>query len=121
MGAKRLWLTLDTIIGPVEVYVMRRLPAPYRHAFGSYDDHKRRIYIRASHPDDMKSTLLHEALHVSLGALTPQLKRRLLGSRKRSQEEVVVGWVERELYFILDRNRLLRLPSPPRLPKKKAR
>ena len=106
---KKFWLTLDGPIGPVPVYVVKKLKCG---SDGDYDAVKNRIRIAQNIPEVMLSTLAHEMLHACIGQHSSHVKRAV-GIKSRKVEERIVGTFEIPLVRMLFP--LLRIPAPPKL------
>lgn len=118
MAKKLLWLVLDTQFGPVPVWVKKKLKGG---AAGYYTWSKRKleITIAEDHPLAMKMTLFHEILHGALRPYSGHVRQKIVGTVSMKREELIVGMFEPTLYDLLNRNGLIKLPNPPRFPKRK--
>ncbi len=121
MRGRRLWMKLQTQRGELRVYVTKE---PLKDNDGGradalFDEDLNTINI-AHGPDVgfMKMKLLHELLHVCFSPATGDIKQSVLGGRLHEnvwkREEMVVAFLEPVLFDLLSRNRLIRIPNPPK-------
>jgi hypothetical protein len=101
----RKWLTLDSVLGSVDVYLIKGLTDETGTPVdGLFLPDKLIICIDGDLvPNRIRSTLLHEMLHLAFASGS---KSKML----EDNEEEFVSFMETPLFDLLRRNKMLRLP-----------
>lgn len=121
MKGRRLWLKVETLLGPVPVFVVKTLEDDDGFDLsGLFDQDKPEILIRQiDNVMSMKQTLHHELLHVCFRAHSGTAREAVFKSRtvegRHDREEELVSFLEPVQFDLLVRNGWLRYPNPPRL------
>lgn len=122
MKGRRFWMKLAGPSGDVRVYVLASMPIVDGEESQAYwDSTNNKIVVWADGSDDMvKMRLLHELLHMSFASHSGTIREKVLGCRtvegRRRREEDICSFLDPLLYDILARNKLLKIPKPPRFP-----
>jgi hypothetical protein len=111
---ERKWLTVPAHGGKIDVYAVK---GPLRDDNGDecdawYSHDKRKIKVRLRDETLMRSDLLHELLHAAFGGTTVDTMTQVLGKDYGVREEIVVAFLERNLFPILAK--LLKIRKAPR-------
>lgn len=119
MARRVLWLELKSVGGPLPVYVVDRIKQN-KHGWGYYLPKKHVILIRRCKAVRMmKLALFHEMIHAGYEPWSIDLREHIFGKKYMKRDEHIVGFNEVVIFDLLDRNGLLAIPDPPKLPKKK--
>jgi Zn-dependent peptidase ImmA (M78 family) len=103
----RKWLVVDSAIGKLDVFTTHQ-PEYEGPVYGVFFPQHSAIVIDSSQSEEkMRSTLLHELLHVACTSASETLQKMCLGNR----EEKIVSFLEPILYDLLTRNGFLKMPK----------
>ena len=120
MRGRRLWCKFEAHGGTVKVYLNKKPLELEGHAVEAfYDPDKGTIDIQWLPSESrLKSTLVHEMLHVCFRGHSGDMREKVLGPKtsngRHDREEMIVSFLEPVLFDVLTRAGFLKIPRPPK-------
>lgn len=117
MRGRRLWMKIEVHGRTVRVVVVKDklVDDDGNHCAALYDHENRMILVLERQDESiMKQELLHELLHVCFAGHSDDALIKVLGKEYKTREEDVVSFLEPILHDLLARNKLLKIPRPPK-------